>query len=93
MSAARLTAASAGDSTEDGHSRARHRGQRGTAAATARRTAALSERKPAALSALVAYLARSSAIAMRRSAAAVGSASSRVAATRAAAARGDSLGT
>jgi len=92
MSDACPTAAAAGDSTDDGISRARHRAQRGTAAAIARRTAVLSRRKPVPLSARTAYLARSSAIAMRRSAAAAGSASSRLAATRAATVRGDSLG-
>lgn len=92
MSDACPIAASAGDSTDDGISRARHRVRRGTRAATARRTTVLSRRKPAPLSARTAYLARSSAIAMRRSAAAAGSAISRLAAARAATVRGDSLG-
>jgi hypothetical protein len=92
MSVAWRTAVSAGDRTEVGSSRARHRVHCGTAAATAPRTAALSARRPAPLSARVAYLARSSAIAMRASAAAAGGASSRVPAVRAATVRGDWLG-
>jgi len=92
MSVAWRTAVSAGDRTEDGISRARHRVHRGTAAATAWRTAALSARRPAPLSARTAYLARSSAIAMRLKAACAGGASSRVLAVRAATVRGDWLG-
>jgi hypothetical protein len=92
MSVAWRTAVSAGDRTEVGSSRARHRVHRGTAAATALRTAALSARRPAPLSARAAYLARSSAIAIRPSAAAAGGASSRVLAVRAATVRGDWLG-
>jgi hypothetical protein len=92
MSDACPTAASAGESTDGGISRARHRVLRDTAPATARRTTLLSRRRPAPLSALTAYLARSSAIAMRLSAAAVGGASSRVLVVRAATVRGDWLG-
>jgi hypothetical protein len=92
MSVAWRTAVSAGDRTEYGSRRARHRVQRGTAAATARLTTALSARKPAPLSARAAYLARSSAIAMRPSAAAAGGASSRAVAVRAPTLRGDWLG-
>ena len=92
MSDACPTAASAGESTDGGISRARHRVLRDTAPATARRTTLLSRRRPAPLSALTAYLARSSAIAMRRSEAAAGSASLRLAVARDATVRGDSLG-
>ena len=84
--------ASEGASTEAGISRARHRVPRGTTAAIARRTVALSCRSPVPLSGRAAYLARSSAMAIRRSAAAAGPASPRLAAARAASARGDSLG-
>jgi hypothetical protein len=92
MSVAWRTAVSAGDRTEVGISRARHRVHRGTAVATALRTAALSPRRPAPLSARGAYVARSSAMAMRPSAATAGGASSRVPAVRAATVRGDWLG-
>ena len=92
MSVAWRTAVCAGDRTEVGSSRARHRVHRGTAAATALRTVALSARKPAPLSARGAYLARSSAIAMRLKAACAGGVSSRVLAVRAATFRGDWLG-
>jgi len=83
---------SAGVRTEGGSSRARHLVERGTAAATDFLTAALSACKPAPLPARTAYLARSSAIAMRCSASAAGGASSRVLVVRAATVRGDWLG-
>ena len=89
MSVAWRTAVSVGDRTEDGSSRARHLVERGTAVATARRTTVLSARRPAPLSVRAAYLARSSAIAMRFSAAASAGKSSRFLAVRAATVRGD----
>jgi hypothetical protein len=82
----------AGPSTEAGASLARHRVRRGTEAAMARRTVAQSWRSPEPSAGLAAYLARSSAMAIRPSAARAGSASARLVPARAATARGDSLG-
>ena len=82
----------AGPTTEAGSRRARHRSPRGTAAAMARRTAVLSVRSPEPSVGRAAYLARSSAMAMRPSAARAGSPRLSSLPARVATARGDSLG-
>ena len=74
MSAACAVAFRAGPVTEAGSSLPRHRIGRGAATAMARRTVTLSCRSPVPSAGRAEYLARSSAMAMRPSAARAGSA-------------------
>jgi hypothetical protein len=92
MSAACAIALSAGPVTEAGSSLPRHRIPRGEATAMARRTVALSRRSPEPSAGRAEYMARSSAMAMRPSAALAGSARASAVPARVATARGDSLG-
>ena len=91
MSAACAVAFRAGPVTEAGSSLPRHRTPRGAAMAIARRTVMLSCRSPVPSAGRAEYLARSSARAMRPSAARRSASASSVPA-RVATARGDSLG-